>query len=86
VIVDRCRALSASAAAKARWAWRHRTKTAGALTMAAGSLEGFIQSHEHLAKHLPGSGVMLIICGAAVTGIGFYNTLAQIFGWQDDPT
>jgi hypothetical protein len=85
VIADRCRTLSYGAVAKARWVWRHRTKAAGAITMAAGSLEGFIQSHEQLAKHLPGSATMLIVCGGAVTGIGFYNTLAQIFGWQDDP-
>jgi hypothetical protein len=73
------------AKAKARWAWRHRTKTAGGLAMAAGSLEGFITSHPALAKSLPGSGTMLIVFGGVVTAIGGYNTLADIFGWKDDP-
>lgn len=70
----------------ARWVWRHRTKTTGALAIAAGSLQGFIESNPTLAGHLPGSQAMLIGFGAVVTAIGGYNTLAQIFGWQDDPT
>jgi hypothetical protein len=70
----------------ARWVWRHRTKTTGALAIAAGSLQGFIESNPVLAGHLPGSQAMLIGFGAVVTAIGAYNTLAQIFDWQDDPT
>jgi hypothetical protein len=73
------------AKAKARYAFHHRTKVAGTLAMAAGSLQGFIESHATLAKYLPGSQFMLIGFGAIVTAIGGYNTLAKIFGWEDDP-
>ena len=71
------------AKAKARWAWRHRTKTAGGLTMAMGGIERWFAGHPTI--HLPGEGYLLIGCGAVVTAIGGYNTLAEIFGWKDDP-
>jgi hypothetical protein len=85
ILVDRCRAIQQTVKQKARWAWRHRTKTAGALAIAAGSLQGFIENHPGVAKHLPGSQAMLLGFGVLVTAIGGYNTLANIFGWVDDP-
>lgn len=84
----KCRTLGAAAAGKckerARWAWRHRTKTAGALIAGAGGFKEWALGHP--AIHLPGEGWMLIGAGAIVTAIGGYNTLARIFGWEDDPT
>ena len=71
------------ARAKARWAWRHRTKTAGGLTVAVGGLKQWALTHPTI--QLPGEGYLLIFCGAIVTAIGGYNTLADIFGWKDDP-
>jgi len=85
MIIDRCRLAAGAMKRKAKWAWRHRTKTAGTLAMIAGSLQGFIEGHPTLAKHLPGSQAMLIGFGGLVAGIGFYNTIAMWFGWKDDP-
>jgi hypothetical protein len=94
VIIERCRRAASftkilgqsallSAKQRAKWAWRHRTKTAGSLTMAAGGFKEWAIGHP--AIHLPGEGWFLIGAGAVVTAIGGYNTLAEIFGWKDDP-
>ena len=84
----KCRCFGAAAAAKckerARWAWRHRTKTAGGLIAGAGGFKEWAIGHP--AIHLPGEGLMLMGAGALVVAIGGYNTLATIFGWEDDPT
>jgi hypothetical protein len=69
---------------RARWAWRHRTKTVGGLGVGVGALEHWLEAHQGI--HLPGRGYLLMGFGAIVTAIGGYNTLASIFGWEDDPT
>ena len=69
---------------KARWIWRHRTKATGSLGIAVGALERFADSHP--LWHFPGRGYLLMGFGAVVAAIGGYNTLAEVFGWQDDPT
>lgn len=83
----KCRTFAAAAAAKlkerARWAWRHRTKTAGGLIASAGGFKEWAVGHP--AIHLPGEGWLLIGAGALVGAIGAYNTIATIFGWEDDP-
>lgn len=68
---------------RARWAWRHRTKTAGGLIAGAGGFKEWALGHP--AIHLPGEGWLLIGAGALVGAIGAYNTIARIFGWEDDP-
>lgn len=68
---------------RARWAWRHRTKTAGGLIAGAGGFKEWAIGHP--AIHLPGEGWLLIGAGALVGAIGAYNTIAGIFGWEDDP-
>lgn len=84
----KCRTFAAAAAAKckerARWAWRHRTKTVGGLGIGVGALEHWLETHQSI--QLPGRGFLLMGFGAIVTAIGGYNTLASIFGWEDDPT
>jgi hypothetical protein len=69
--------------AKAAWAWRHRTKTLGGIGLACGGLEGSLQSHPDI--HLPGRGVLLMVFGAMVMIVGTYNSVAQFFGWTDQP-
>lgn len=70
--------------AKARAAFRHRTKILGGLGVAAGSLESWAANHPGI--HVPAQGVMLIVLGGLVAIVGTYNTVAQFFGWKDDPT
>lgn len=84
---EKCKSGTRSAAgmakAKALWAWRHRTKTAGGLTTALGGFK--VWALDHPTIHLPGEGYLLMACGASVIAIGAYNTMADWFGWKDDP-
>ena len=76
---DKCKA-------KVGWAFRHRTKIAGAIGIVCGSIENWLDNHDRLPLWLMRErGVLLMGFGAVVTGIGIYNSLANWFGWKDDP-
>jgi hypothetical protein len=69
---------------KGRWVWNHRTKTVGGIGLACGTLENQLNAHANI--HLPGRGVLLMGFGAVVVIVGTYNSLAQFFGWTDQPS
>ena len=72
--------------ASARYIFHHRTKAVGALGLAAGSAENWLNAHDKLPLWIEHQrGVILMVFGTLVTMVGFYNSLANYFGWRDDP-
>ena len=62
--------------------WAHKTKNIGGIGLVAGYAEHWLEQHDRLPLWLLHErGVLLMAFGAIVGVIGFYNTLAQWFGW-----
>jgi hypothetical protein len=72
--------------AAAKSAFHHRTKLAGGLGIVAGGAEHWLSAHDKLPALLMSyRGGLLMFFGGLVGAIGIYNSLANYFGWTDDP-